>query len=187
MEKKKLCSKVCNYIIALLIIALLVALDQVSKYLAVQFLSAAQGGSDLVLWKGVFCLHYLENYGAAFGMLQGKKLFLVMITALIFGFVLWFYGRIPTGEKRFLAMRGLCLFVMAGAVGNFIDRIILGYVVDFFYFELINFPVFNVADIYVSCSVVLFLILFLFYYKDEDLNRILKKKKEKTEDAVSGI
>ena len=68
---------------------------------------------------------------------------------------------------------------MAGAFGNLIDRIRLDYVIDFFYFELINFPIFNVADIYVSCSVVVLLLLFIFYYKEEDMEVLLPSKKKK--------
>ena len=60
-----------------------------------------------------------------------------------------------------------------------LDRIRLTYVVDFFYFKLIDFPIFNVADIYVSVATVVLILLVLFYYKDEDLNHILKNKKEK--------
>ena len=65
-------------------------------------------------------------------------------------------------------MNWILLFFMAGAIGNFIDRIINQYVVDFFYFKLINFPIFNVADIYVTVAAVFMLFLGLFYYKEED-------------------
>lgn len=60
-----------------------------------------------------------------------------------------------------------------------LDRIRLAYVVDFFYFKLIDFPIFNVADIYVSVATVVLILLVLFYYKDEDLNHILKNRKKK--------
>ena len=66
---------------------------------------------------------------------------------------------------------------MSGAAGNLIDRILQGYVVDFFYFRLINFPVFNVADCYVTISAAALIILFLFYYKDSDLEPFSLKKK----------
>ena len=66
----------------------------------------------------------------------------------------------------------------AGAVGNFIDRMSNGYVVDFFYFKLINFPVFNVADIYVTLSAVFLVILLLFKYKEEDLNVLVNSLKK---------
>ena len=66
---------------------------------------------------------------------------------------------------------------MAGAYGNFIDRLRLGYVIDFFYFNLIDFPVFNVADIYVTVSTIVFCLLLFFYYKEEDLERIVRSRK----------
>ena len=61
---------------------------------------------------------------------------------------------------------------LAGAMGNFIDRMTQNYVVDFFYFEWINFPIFNVADIYVTCGTILFLIMFLFFYKEKELEEM---------------
>ena len=167
-----------QYVIAFLATAALVVLDQVTKYLAVLHLSPDNGGHDRILWDGVFRLQYLENRGAAFGIMQGKKWLLAFTTVLVFLGICWIYHRIPM-EKRFRALRFISICVMAGAIGNFIDRMRLGYVVDFFYFELINFPIFNVADIYVTCSVILFLVLFLFYYKEEDLDRILPLKSEK--------
>ena len=62
------------------------------------------------------------------------------------------------------------VLIFAGAIGNFIDRIRQGFVVDFLYFELIDFPIFNVADIYVTVGCILLILLLLFYYKDEELN-----------------
>ena len=70
------------------------------------------------------------------------------------------------------------MLIGAGAVGNFIDRMSNGYVVDFFYFKLINFPVFNVADIYVTLSAVFLVILLLFKYKEEDLNVLVNSLKK---------
>ena len=169
--------KIKTYIIAAISVIVLVVLDQVTKLLAVSHLSPKQGGNDVVLWDGVFRLRYLENRGAAFGSFQGQKIFLVLITILIFAVLCWIYTRIPN-EKHFRILQGLAIVVMAGAIGNFIDRIRLGYVIDFFYFELINFPIFNVADIYVTCAVIVFIIVFLFYYKDEDLDCIISFKKK---------
>lgn len=71
----------------------------------------------------------------------------------------------------------LLSLIAAGAIGNMIDRIRLDYVVDFIYFVLINFPIFNVADIYVSVSTVALVILLLFVYKENDLNFISFKQK----------
>ena len=172
--------KVRNYVIAFTSVVLLVVLDQITKILAVRYLNPFKGGKDIVLIDGVFRLKYLENRGAAFGMFQGQKIFFVIITMVVLLAVCFFYHRIPN-ERRFRILQAVTIFVTAGAIGNFIDRMFLGYVVDFLYFELINFPIFNVADIYVTCSLILFVFLFLFYYKDEELDRILsiRTKKER--------
>lgn len=170
--------KTKSEILAICSVLILVFLDQVTKFLAVVHLSPDAGGRDVILWEGVFRLQYLENRGAAFGVLQGKRIVFFMITVVILLGVIWIFHRIPM-ERRFIPMQIIAVFIFAGAVGNFIDRVRLGYVVDFFYFELINFPVFNVADIYVTCAAILFAVLFLFYYKEEDLNRILPSLKRK--------
>lgn len=147
---------------------LLVFLDQWTKYLAVHHL---KDHASLVVIKGVFELHYLENRGAAFGVLQGRKMFFIIITMLMIILMVYVYGRLPA-ERRFYPLHGICIALFAGAIGNFIDRIFHQYVIDFFYFSLINFPIFNVADIYVTCAMVLFIVLFLFYYKEADLDRL---------------
>ena len=89
-------------------------------------------------------------------------------------------------EKKFRWARFILILLTAGALGNLVDRLVLDYVVDFFYFELIDFPIFNMADIYVSCGVVLLVLFFLFYYKDEDIERLIyfKKRKKKESDTV---
>lgn len=152
---------------------LLIALDQITKYFA-QIKLMGTDGVDVI--KGVFRLRYLRNPGAAFGMLQNRLEFLIPITVLIFFGIVYIYAKIPN-TKRFLPMQYICIFISAGAIGNFIDRIINGYVIDFLYFELIDFPIFNIADCYVTVSAILLLILGFFYYKDEDFD-FLKKKKD---------
>lgn len=176
--------KIKNYAAVIIVVILLVFLDQAAKILAALHLNPENGGSDVILWKGVFRLRYLENRGAAFGLMQGQKALLVIATLLVLLVIFWIYHRIPN-EKRFLVLRWIAAFLIAGAIGNFIDRMRLGYVIDFFYFEWINFPIFNVADIYVTCSVILFILLFLFYYKDEDLERILPSRKKKDAEEAS--
>ncbi|MDK2809143.1 MAG: signal peptidase [Clostridiales bacterium] len=154
---------------------LLIFFDQFTKHLAKNKLMGNDGW-DLI--PGVFKLQYLENRGAAFGMFQNQLLFLIPVTIIIFLGIIYIYGRIPR-EKRFLPLEYLCIFISAGAIGNFIDRVLNNYVVDFLYFELINFPIFNVADCYVTISAVLLLVLGLFYYKEEDFQFLVKKKSMK--------
>lgn len=163
-----------TYYLAALIIALAgIFLDQITKYLAVVHLKEKEA---YVLWDQVFQLEYLENRGAAFGMLQNQQIFFFFSVILISAVVVWFYFRVPM-EKKFLPLRLCAVFIIAGAYGNFIDRLRLGYVIDFFYFKLIDFPVFNVADIYVTISTIVFCLLLFFYYKEEDLERIIRSRK----------
>ncbi len=161
-----------NWLGAVFLTAILILFDQVTKVLAVNKLK--DGPVNLI--PGVFQLQYLENHGAAFGILQGQQIFFYLITALILLAVIWFYSRIP-GGRIYRLLRLLCAIITAGAVGNLIDRIGFHYVRDFLYFSLIDFPIFNVADIYVTCSAVLFVICILFVYKDDQF-AFLKGKRE---------
>lgn len=161
-----------SYVMAVILVIAAVLLDQYTKYLAVMHL---KDGFPFVLIDDVFELTYLENRGAAFGLLQNRQIFFVCVAVLIFAFILYCYVRIPkTG--RYLPLRLCGIFIVAGAAGNLIDRIRLGYVVDFFYFRLIDFPVFNVADIYVTVSFAVLLLLIFFWYKEEELEFLGRKK-----------
>lgn len=152
---------------------LLVGLDQWTKILAVKYL---KGQEDIELIPGVLCFHYLENTGAAFGVFQDKRIFLLILTSLIILAVCYVLWRLPQ-EKKYVYLKILCFTVAAGGIGNLIDRLRLDHVVDFIYFSLIDFPVFNVADIYVTVSMVLLFLLVLFYYKEEDFGFLRWKKK----------
>ena len=162
-----------HYLTGFIVIAAGVILDQWSKYMAVLHL---QGTDGVDLIPGVFRLTYLENRGAAFGVLQGQQWFFYIITAVILVGELLVYRRMPAGRK-FLPLRVCAVLIVSGALGNLIDRVGQGYVVDFFYFELIDFPVFNVADIFVTVSAVLLAVLLLLYYKEEDLEYIFHSRK----------
>lgn len=146
----------------------LIILDQITKYTAVLKLKNQE---PFVMVDRIFELHYLENRGAAFGILQGQKPVFVAITIIILIVVLYIYLKMPV-RRKFIFLRVLLVLIAAGAVGNFIDRIRQGYVVDFFYFKAINFPIFNVADIYVTCAAIILVIAILFYYKDNDLKEL---------------
>lgn len=151
---------------ALLLCVLLIAADQATKLLAVARL---KDQAPFVLLPGVLELRYLENRGAAFGILQGQKIFLVLFTGLLSALIIYFYFRVPEG-KRHLPVRIFLIMLFSGAIGNFIDRCRLDYVIDFIYFKLIDFPIFNVADCYVTIAVILFAIAILFVYKEEEMD-----------------
>lgn len=168
------------YAVAIIAVVLGVALDQFTKYLAIIYIK----DHSITLIEGVFQLKYLENHGAAFGMLQNQQWFFLVITLITLFIVTFIYIKLPR-EKHFVPLRICLITLVSGAIGNMIDRIRFGYVVDFFYFKLIDFPIFNVADIFATVSTVVLIILFLFYYSEEDFDMIFKlfslKRKEKEE------
>lgn len=147
------------------LLAVLIWLDQFTKRLAVLHL---KDQDSLVLIPGVLELDYLENRGAAFGILQNQRLFLLMLGVVFLIVAVFFLTRIPEG-RRYALLHILFVMIMAGGAGNMIDRFLLTYVVDFVSFVLIHFPVFNVADMYVVTATALLFILLLFVYKDEEL------------------
>ena len=160
--------RITNYITALISVVVLVCIDQFTKYLVVGHLKDRPA---YVLIRNIFQLEYLENRGAAFGILQNQRVFFYISVLLITAAVIWFYSKVPM-ERKYLPLRICAVLILSGAFGNCIDRIRLNYVVDFLYFKLINFPIFNVADIYVTVAAFLLVILILIYYKEDDLERI---------------
>ena len=160
------------YILGPILLVVLIVFDQLTKYLARQNLA----DGDFKIIDGFFSFRYVTNKGAAWGMLQGKVDILSIVSILLVGAVCYFYIKTPE-DKKFNKMRFLSVCVVAGAFGNLIDRIFMGEVTDFLYFELIDFPIFNVADIYITVAMFVFIFLMLFYYKDDDLDFISFKKK----------
>ena len=158
-----------KYILALIGFAILVFLDQWTKQLAVSHLMD-QG--NIILIPGVLQLHYMEN----------KTIFFCIITPILCALMICLFIKLPD-KKEYGSLRLILVFLLAGAIGNFIDRISYHYVIDFIYFSLINFPVFNVADIYVTCGVICLFFLILFVYSDKEFDEIsaaaLGRKKER--------
>ena len=170
-EKSMKVQRYYHYLAALIGAVILVIFDQFTKHLAILHLKDQE---PYILIENVFQLEYLENRGAAFGLFQNQRMFLYISTADITVAGFWFYLNVAM-ERKFLPLRLCAIAVIAGAYGNFIDRVRLNYVVDFFYFKLIDFPIFNVADIYVTVSAAVLAILILLYYKEEDLERIFHR------------
>lgn len=170
MTKQKR-SMIFSFLIGFII---LVGLDQWTKGLAVAHL---KGQAPAVVWKGVFEFYYSENRGAAFGMMQEKQLFFFVIAVIVLGAVAYLIWKMPA-HKKYMPLAVCLMMVSAGAVGNMIDRVSQGFVVDFLYFKLINFPIFNVADCYVTIAAAALAALIMFHYKDEDMACFSLKKKE---------
>lgn len=158
----------------LLLSLLLIVGDQVSKW----WISANLKGQENIVWiKNVFELEYVENTGAAFSSFSGKQGFLLVLTSIILVVAIVEYFRIPEA-KRYNWMHFSFACLIAGAIGNMIDRTRLGYVVDFFYFVPINFPRFNLADCYITVSSIILIILLFFVYKEEEYAFLYTLKKE---------
>lgn len=162
MKKKQPC---ITYIITgILIFLLLIGLDQWTKLLAVRHL---KDQSPEILIPGILQLEYVENRGAAFGIFQDQIWIFLLIALLFLGAAFYVWTKMPK-TKYYFPLHLILLFLTGGAVGNGLDRIFRGYVVDFVYFSLIDFPVFNVADIYVTVSAAVLILLILTKYRDDD-------------------
>ena len=163
-----------TYLISLLIITAVIVLDQVTKFLAVKYLMPI---ASYPIIQDVLHLTYVENRGAAFGMLSNHRwVFMVLSTLVMFAIIFV----IIKFKKYFhpLMIVGLS-FTVGGGIGNMIDRTVLGYVVDFIDFTLINFAVFNIADTFICIGVGLLVLDILL--KKSDLSFLDGKKPENEE------
>ena len=173
--------KILWYVLFFFIAVLLILLDQWTKSLAVQFL---KGGKELSLIPHILVLVYVENPGAAFGILHGQQGFFLIITIAVLLGILYVLWKLPKEmrlkarkeeiatnqlssdisareyknkkENSLLPLFFILCFIFSGAIGNFI------------YFKPIDFPVFNVADIYVTLSCIGLFLLAFFYYNEDD-------------------
>ncbi len=161
----------------IIIIVLAILADQLSKFLLVPLFTGP--GDTIELIPGVFNLTYVQNQGASFGMLQGFQWFFIVITILVIGAATWLMIRYRKKHTRFLKVA--IALAYAGAVGNLIDRIIYGYVRDFFDFRMFDFWkwIFNVADACLVVGSIMLGIYILFIHKD--------KSKLKPDDTVSEV
>lgn len=145
--------------IYIIIIILGLVLDRVSKIYAVNNFIENPIESPFIN------LTYLENRGAAFGILQDKRIFFLIITIAIVCYLLYYfyksYKTNPTILNTALAM------IISGALGNFYDRFVNGFVVDFLEFSFFSFPVFNVADIFVTLGCGLMIVYIIFIHEDK--------------------
>lgn len=144
----------------ILIILGLIGIDQVSKYLAVNYL--ANLGSIPII-KDIFHLTYVENRGAAFGMFQDNQMIFVIvaIAACIFGLYYLYKKKINLLGKTAI------ILIISGAIGNLIDRVRLGFVVDYFDFRIVWDYVFNIADVFVVVGTILLCIYIIFFENDK--------------------
>lgn len=155
-----------------------IAIDQIVKAWAYNELRPV---GSIPLIQDVFHFTYRENTGAAFSFLEGNNVFFIVLTSCVILMLLWLLlsGRVMNRVAEYCV-----LFIAMGGLGNLIDRFNYKFVVDMFDFTLINFAVFNVADIFVTCGSILFLLIFLFT-KGEVIDLESRKKTAPTEENVT--
>lgn len=144
------------------IVCILVIIDQLTKTWALELINLE--GRTYPLWQGVFHLTYVENTGASFGILADLRWFLVTVTAAACVALIWYIIKKNPKPAMF---RFPLLLILAGAIGNLVDRVFQGYVVDFLDFRLINFAVFNFADCCVVVGTILLCVYVLFFAEKE--------------------
>lgn len=147
-------------LVFIILILFIIALDQVSKLAAIKFLMDQK---PYVIIRDHFELRYVENYGAAFGILQQRRLFFLIITSIvILALIIYFYKNF---DNLSIISKISISFFIGGAIGNFIDRLRLGYVVDFLrvnIFKGYDFPVFNIADMFIVVGTILIVYVVIF-------------------------
>lgn len=161
----------------IIMFVILLCIDQFTKFIII---SNFRLGEEKEIIEKVFSLEYIRNTGAAWGIMPNGTTFFAIFSIIVCFFLIILYFKIPL-EKKYISLSGIVILLISGAVGNLIDRCTRKYVVDFIYFKLIDFPVFNVADIYVTIAGILLIIVVLFYYKDEDFYFISLRKQKKND------
>lgn len=154
------------YIISFITAIFLIVLDQWTKW---QALTKLKPIKTMVVIEGFLDFTFVENRGAAFGILSGQRWFFILLTVIVVCGIFYGFFQFPK-TKPYLFLRAGFLLVFSGAVGNGIDRALRGYVVDFLEVTFIKWPVFNLADIYVVAGAFIILFLSLFVIKEEEKN-----------------
>lgn len=165
-----------------------IVLDQYTKYLTVKNLNLGESANFI---KGLLDFTYIRNEGASFGMLQGRQLFFIIITIILLPVITYFYLKISSvintnkdnvRTSYFIWLKISVILIFSGAVGNFIDRVRLNYVIDFLDVKFMDFPIFNVADCYVTVGVVI-LFLLIILMKEQEIDYIFKIRKKNIENV----
>lgn len=155
--------KLFKFSIFFILVFVLLLLDQITKRLAIFYLKDEKAFS---LINDILELTYVENRGAAFGMLQNKYILFYALTIIVLISLIIYVNRLVLNSHNLFKFI-ITILIVSGALGNFIDRLKNKYVVDFIYFKLIDFPVFNFADIYISVACILLIISMFTIYKND--------------------
>lgn len=173
-RKKQLIKK---FLFEILFVGVLLVIDLLSKSLIFKFLDE-QSGTRFTVWEGIFTLIQAKNYGASFGIFGGKTTFLIVLTVLVTAGVVAFLILRPDTKKSF---RIAALSIVAGALGNVVDRIAFGYVRDFIDYTFlktffnIDFAIGNIADLFLMFGCILLLVYIVFEYREGDFSGAAKR------------
>lgn len=169
-----------SIILALSIFVGILLLDLLTKGLIIPNLIPHVGEAIDVI-PGFINFIYVKNTGAAWGMLEGRPVFLIIISLIVLGLLIAFYVlRLKKTGNKSSSLFGISMgLIVGGCLGNLIDRIAFGYVRDFINFQFMDFPVFNFADVALTAGMIVILIYFAFYYTKED--KMLKNEEKNIE------
>jgi len=170
--------RLIHVLISIVLIAILFVIDRETKAVAMEHFG--ENPAPVSIIDGVLELVLVFNTGSAWSMFAGKLNFLMVITLICLVVILFAYFKLPF-KKKYDILHVLLAIIVAGALGNMYDRVFFHKVTDFIYFKLIDFPVFNVADIYVTVSAFFIVVLMLTKYKNDELMMDKEKKEEKEE------
>ena len=151
-----------------------IAIDRVCKFLAD---SRLKDRASVSLINSILEFRYTENTGAAFGVLKGQTSFFVLVSVVIVLTGLYFLIKSP-GKRKYISSHIFISLILCGSVGNTLDRLLYGAVIDYIYFSIIDFPIFNIADIYSTVGTVGLIIVLIFVFKEDDLNFLRFKEKK---------
>lgn len=172
--------KLTKYLLLSILTIILVGIDQISKYLIVNRLNIEK---NYPVIPQLISFEYLENRGVAFGFMDGKMTLITIVVILVTIGIIYIIKLLQNSiyrnydlSKKFSFLQILCTFMIAGAIGNLIDRIRLGYVVDFIKFDFIDFPSFNIADCYVVVATILVFIILMFFTNENEFESLFHKE-----------
>ncbi|MCR5278835.1 MAG: signal peptidase II [Lachnospiraceae bacterium] len=162
------------YIQDIILLILCIVADRISKYYAITKLKDHPAVSA---FNGLLEFRYTENPGAAFSVLEGQTSFFILIFIVVLFTGIYYIIKSP-GRIKYIHSHICIAFILGGAIGNIADRILYSAVIDFIYFISFDFPIFNVADVFLTVGTVGLVLALVFYYKEDDLNFLRFKEKK---------
>ncbi len=140
-----------KHLIISLTAVFIVIFDQLTKYLISKTMELNQ---TIPIIKNIFHLTYLHNFGAGFSIFQGQRSLFILIALLVIGIIIYYYSKLPKKTPFYISIA----LILAGTIGNLIDRLFLGYVIDFLDFRI--WPAFNIADSALTIGAIILIILY---------------------------